>query len=290
MHIRCWGVLYLIAGWLSFASLFSPAVGAEFRPALPGYQYSFPRDHNSHPEFATEWWYYTGHLTSRDGRKWGYQLTWFRTALAPEIKRKSKWATRDIMFAHFALTDENGKRFFFTDKIGRANIGLSKADAKSLTPRIWCENWKLQFSGKKGEFQAFEAKGVSDALGTKATTFAINLNVHSSKPPVINGINGVSQKSTGVGRASHYYSYTDLDSKGTITVGDEKFEVTGKSWLDREWGSSQLAKNQVGWDWFSLRLSDGRQLMLYRIFGNTHREKWPLTSFKITRFQYSNIR
>jgi predicted secreted hydrolase len=265
MRIYLRSVFHLIVSGFSCVSLISPVLATEFRPALPGYQYSFPRDHNAHPEFATEWWYYTGHLKSRDGRKWGYQLTWFRTALAPEVKRKSKWATRDIMFAHFALTDEKGKRFFFTDQIGRANIGLNRADTNSKTPRIWCGNWKLQFSGKKGEFQSFQAKGISDATDTKGLGFSINLKVHSSKPPVINGVNGVSQKSAGRGRASHYYSYTDLQSSGTISVGNETLQVTGKSWLDREWGSSQLAQNQVGWDWFSLRLSDGRQLMLYRL-------------------------
>ena len=239
--------------------------GAKFRQAVPPYRYEFPRDHNAHPQFATEWWYYTGHLTSENGRKFGYQLTWFRTAIAPAIRRKSKWATRDILFAHFAITDETGQKFYFTDTIGRSNLGICGADTNSKTPRIWCNDWVLQFSGPRGQTQTLRARGNSDARGTKGAEMALSLRVSTTENEVLNGVNGVSQKSAGVGRASHYYSYTDLAASGTLQIGRETFRVRGTSWLDREWGSSQMAPSQVGWDWFSLRLSDGRQLMLYQL-------------------------
>ncbi len=241
------------------------ASAAPFRPALPGYQFQFPRDHGAHPEFATEWWYYTGHLKAADGRKFGYQMTWFRTALVPTITRKSAWATRDIIFCHFALTDENGRKFFFSDRIGRSGLGVSGASSTGKPPRIWSGDWNLQFGGKTGDSQKFSASAISDATGTKGRNFALQLSQTALKPLVINGQNGVSQKSAGRGQASHYYSFTRLQTRGILTLGTEKLAVTGQSWFDHEFGSSQLAKNQIGWDWFSLQLDDGRELMLYRL-------------------------
>ena len=241
------------------------ARAAEFKLAVPPYSYAFPRDHNSHPAYATEWWYYTGHLQSKGGRKFGYQLTWFRTALAPSIDRKSAWAARDVMFAHFALTDESGQKFYFTDRIGRANLGLNGADANSKTPRIWCGDWVLKFNGKTGETQTIRARGTSDARATNGQDFALNLNQIALKPPVVHGENGVSQKSQGRGRASHYYSFTRLKTSGTLVIGNERLSVTGQSWFDHEFGSNQMDASQVGWDWFSLQFTNGRELMVYRL-------------------------
>ncbi|MBW3634907.1 MAG: carotenoid 1,2-hydratase [Armatimonadetes bacterium] len=245
--------------------LISPAQGAPFRLALPPYTFQFPRDHGSHPQFATEWWYYTGHLTSKDGRRFGYQLTWFRTALAPQIKRKSAWATRDVMFAHFALTDERGQRFFFSDRIARGNLGLAGAQSGARVPRVWVENWNLQFGGKSGERQSLRAVAKSDATGTQGQNFALDLQQFALKPPAIQGERGVSQKSAGRGRASHYYSFTRLQTRGILSLGGERLEVAGQSWFDHEFGSNQMSANQTGWDWFSLQLDDGRELMLYRL-------------------------
>ena len=241
------------------------ADAAEFKLAVPPYTYAFPRDHNSHPAYATEWWYYTGHLQSQNGRKFGYQLTWFRTALAPSINRQSQWAARDLMFAHFALTDENGNKFYFTDRIGRANLGLNGADTNSASPRIWCGDWVLRFGGKSGETQQLRARGKSDANATKSQSFALDLKQVALKSPTIHGERGVSQKSAGRGRASHYYSYTRLKTSGTLVVGNQRLSVTGQSWFDHEFGSNQMDASQVGWDWFSLQFADGRELMVYRL-------------------------
>jgi len=256
--------------WLVFFAVCTPLFGApahsaSFRPALPGYKFQFPRDHGSHPQFATEWWYYTGHLQASDGRRFGYQMTWFRTALAPKIERKSAWATRDVIFCHFALTDENGRKFLFSDRIGRANLGLSGATNGAKLPRIYSGDWALQFGGKSGERQSFFASATSDAKETVGQKFALDLTQIALKAPVVHGQNGVSQKSAGRGQASHYYSFTRLGTRGVLTLGTEKLAVTGQSWFDHEFGSSQLSKNQVGWDWFSLQLNDGRELMLYRL-------------------------
>ena len=243
----------------------SSHAATQFKLALPPYAYQFPRDHNSHPAYATEWWYYTGHLQTKDGRKFGYQLTWFRTALAPSIDRTSQWAARDLMFAHFALTDERGQKFYFTDRIGRANLGLNGADSASANPRIWCGDWVLKFNGKSGEKQTIRARGQSDAKPTNGQSFALNLDQIALKAPTIHGENGVSQKSAGRGRASHYYSYTRLQTSGTLVIGNERLRVTGQSWFDHEFGSNQMDDSQVGWDWFSLQFTDGRELMVYRL-------------------------
>lgn len=233
-----------------------------FRPALPGYAFQFPRDHGSHPEYQTEWWYYTGHLRAKDGHRFGYQLTFFRTALAPSLAgRTSKWAVRDIVFAHFALSDIDGKRFYNTDRISRAALQLAGADrAGAKSPHVWIDNWALRFSGKNGETQNLRAAG-----DDKGAAFAITLAQRALKPPIIHGASGVSQKSPGAGHASHYYSFTRLATRGTVRLGNEVFAVTGQSWFDHEFGSNQMSKEQIGWDWFSLQLADGRDLMLYQL-------------------------
>ena len=238
------------------------AQAASFRAALPGYKFQFPRDHGSHPAYQTEWWYYTGHLKSKTGRGFGYQLTFFRTALTPSLKgRTSQWAIRDVIFAHFALTDINGKRFFNTDRINRTALKMAGADqAGTKSPRIWIQDWQMRFEGANGERQTLRAQGEADE-----TNFAIVLQQRALKAPVIHGQNGVSQKSAGYGRASHYYSLTRLQSTGSVTIGNETFQVTGQSWFDHEFGSNQMDQSQVGWDWFSLQLDDGRELMLYQL-------------------------
>ena len=276
--------------FLLFCFIFSAQ--AAFRPALPGYKFQFPRDHGSHGEYQTEWWYYTGHLKSKTGRRFGYQLTFFRTALAPDLKnRTSKWAVRDVIFAHFALTDINGKKFFNTDRINRAALNMAGADkAGTKSPRIWIDNWQMRFEGASGEKQTLRATGEAND-----TSFSIDFNQRALKKPIIHGQNGVSQKSAGAGRASHYYSFTRLQSSGTIKIGSETFAVTGQSWFDHEFGSNQMDKNQIGWDWFSLQLNDGRELMLYQLRLQNNRietlssgtlvdKRWHFAPFETERF------
>lgn len=265
---RCWALGALLGATAANARLASaaPAAAASvFRLALPGYKFEFPRAHGSHPAYSTEWWYYTGHLRARDGRRFGYQLTWFRTALSPAIRRASRWATRDVFFAHCALTDENGRRFFFSDRIARGNLGLAGAQSDVPAPRVWIGPWELHFGGARGERQSLRARAQSDERATQGQSFAFDLTQQALKVPVIQGENGVSQKAAGRGRASHYYSFTRLQTRGTLTLNGEKLSVEGQSWFDHEFGSNQLSADQVGWDWFSLQLSDGRELMLYRL-------------------------
>ena len=142
---------------------------------------------------------------------------------------------------------------------------MNGADFNSKTPRIWCGDWVLHFGGKSGQTQTTRARGQSDARATNGQNFALDLRQIALKAPVIQGENGVSQKSAGRGRASHYYSYTRLQTSGTLVVGNQRLKVTGQSWFDHEYGSNQMDASQVGWDWFSLQLNDGRELMVYRL-------------------------
>ncbi|BBM88013.1 lipocalin-like domain-containing protein [Candidatus Uabimicrobium amorphum] len=224
-----------------------------FSRADKPYAFSFPRDEGPHPDFQTEWWYYTGNLTTKDGRRFGYQFTIFRRAISPKLeKRNSPWYTNQIYFAHFAVSNIQEQSFLHSERFSRGAMGLAGAELDPL--RIWIENWSI----------THHADG-SVHLDAVAKDFAIDLVLHSQKPRVLNGDRGLSQKSSAKGNASYYYSRTRLITSGTISVAKEKYAVNGLSWLDREWSTSVLGKDQQGWDWFSIQLEDGREIMLYEL-------------------------
>ena len=241
------------AAWLLSGTSADRTSATEFRPALPGYQFRFPHDHGTHNDFQTEWWYYTGHLRAADGKTFGYQLTFFRRAAAPETaaRNPSRWAIRHLYFAHFAVTDEGGRRFHFTEKISRAGIGKAGAEAGRLA--VWIEDWRVQAAGDAHVLQA-QAEGI-----------ALRLRLTPEKPLVIHGADGISRKGEGPGESSHYYSFTRMRTEGTLTLGGTSLPVAGLSWMDHEFGSNQLGSEQVGWDWFSLQLADSTELMVYQI-------------------------
>lgn len=225
----------------------------EFQPARPGWTYRFPRDHGAHKEFQTEWWYYNGHLWDARGRAFGYQLTFFRVGLTRErpAPQASRWRAREVILAHLAVTDRQGKRFRFREKAGRANLGLAGAETDRY--RVWIENW-----------QAEERAGVQ-VLQAGDSSLGLDFTLSPATPPIVHGFQGISQKGEGIGRASHYYSLTRIPTKGRLRIGAETLAVTGLSWMDHEFGSNQLQPHQVGWDWFALQLTEPLDLMLYQI-------------------------
>lgn len=254
---RITAILWLLGLWLRPNNTIA-APQAAFQLAVPGYRYQFPRDHAAHPAYATEWWYYTGHLQATNGQRFGYELTFFRVGLLPQLTgRTSHWATRDVILAHFALTDESSNKFFYTDRASRAVLGL--AGAAVPTPHVWLGDWVARFA-PHGDQQSLRASGQSGG-----TDFALSLTQHPLKPLILHGAGGVSQKAAGLGHASHYYSFTRLATRGVVRLGNTRYAVTGQSWFDHEFGSNQLGKDQAGWDWFSMQLEDGRELMLYRM-------------------------
>jgi len=235
--------------------LWSPAVAAEssYRQALPGYVYQFPRDFYAHEDFRIEWWYYTGNLEDADGRRFGYQLTFFRVGLTNDSKKtnSSKWQVGQIYFSHLTVSDFKDKKFHFFERINRKGLGLAGADADRL--HVWNEDWILTENNQAHHLMAREA-GVG-----------LDLQLKPLKKLVIHGQNGVSQKGDQPGNASHYISYTRMATQGALFLKGKKYEVTGTSWMDHEFSSNQLNSEQVGWDWFSVKLDNGSEIMLYLI-------------------------
>ncbi|HLZ91974.1 MAG TPA: lipocalin-like domain-containing protein [Candidatus Acidoferrum sp.] len=230
---------------------FAVVTSAQYRDALPGYRYQFPRDHFNHPDFQTEWWYYTGNVKSAAGRRFGFELTFFRQVIDRRSPDTGPWDVRDLYLANLALSDLDGRTFLHAERTNRAGPGI--AGANIAEDRIWNGNWEVRWQGAEQVLQATDER------------FALRLTMQSAKPPVIQGQNGVSQKGKSRGRASHYISLTRLDIKGAVQLAGTTFEVTGTAWMDHEFFTHQLDDYQVGWDWMSVQLQDNTELMLYHI-------------------------
>ena len=240
---------------LTVADALGGAADPGFARATAPRPFIFPADHGPHPGFRTEWWYYTGNLHTTSGRRFGYQLTFFRFTLAPDrVPRASRWGTNEIFMAHFTITDVEGKGFFAAERFSRAALGLAGAGGNSLALHL--EDWS-----------AIALPGESFGMNLNAGSGdeAIHLRLEAAGPVMLNGEGGLSRKGREPGNASYYYSIPRLATSGTIRVNGEEFSVTGLSWLDREWGTTALEPNQDGWDWFGLQLADGRALMFYRL-------------------------
>lgn len=223
---------------------------AGFARAVAARPLSFPEDHGPHPDFRTEWWYYTGNLRTAAGRHLGFQLTFFRVALAPvSDPRASEWATRQLYFAHFAITDSAGKRFHAFRRVSRAALGLAGASAAPF--RVWVEDWSAEGEGATARLRASDGE------------VALDLQVTAAKPVVLQGDRGLSRKGPDPGNASFYYSFTRMPARGVVRLGAETLEVSGEAWMDREWSTSALGPGVEGWDWFALQLDDGREVMFY---------------------------
>ena len=218
---------------------------------------SFPADAGPHPDYQTEWWYYTGNLDSADGRHFGYQFTIFRRATVPpaqRVARNSDWTADQVYLAHFALTDVAGRRYQAFERLSRGGAGL--AGAASPPYHVWLEDWQVQQVGDDPAVTRIQAR---------AGDVALDLTLTDRKGLVLHGKDGYSQKGPDPGNASIYTSLTRLESAGTVTVAGQRFQVSGLSWKDQEYSTSALAPDQVGWDWFALQLDDGSELKTFHI-------------------------
>jgi predicted secreted hydrolase len=236
---------------LAAAFLLLSPLAAQYRTAVPGYRFEFPRDYFDHPDFQTEWWYYTGNLKSANGHHFGFELTFFRQAASRDPARAATWDVRDIYLTQLALSDLDSQEFYHSERINRAGPGIAGVSAS--TARIWNGNWQIQWQGSDQNLQAIEKQ------------FQLHLALHPEKPPVLQGENGVSQKSEGAGHASYYFSLTRLTATGQLELNGKPLEVSGLAWMDHEFFTQQLEQDQVGWDWLSLQLEDKTELMLFRI-------------------------
>jgi predicted secreted hydrolase len=243
---------------LAVSAALGPGDASGFARALAPRVFSFPADFGPHPDFRTEWWYYTGNLESAAGRHFGFQLTFFRTALAPPAEGDaapgSAWSTRQLYLAHFAVTDTAGRRFHAWSHLERAALGLAGARAHPF--RVWLDDWSAESDAPDG---------LPVRLRAAEGSVAIDLTLASDRPVVLQGDRGLSRKGPEPGNASYYYSRTRMTARGTVRAGAEAVPVAGLAWMDREWSTSALGPDLVGWDWIALQLDDGRDVMVYRL-------------------------
>jgi predicted secreted hydrolase len=238
------------------SELLSSEDDSGFETAIAPRPFVFPADHGPHPGFRNEWWYVTGNLDGDGGRRFGFELTIFRFALTPAIpSAESNWRSNQVYIAHFAVTDADGERFYTAERYSRAALGLAGAAADPF--RVWIDDWEI----------AATEQGQPEQWRLRATDpeFALDVTLTAAKPPVLNGVGGLSRKSAEPGNASYYYSITRWLAEGLLRLGGDEFRVSGSSWLDREWSTSALGADQLGWDWFALQLSDGSELMFYNL-------------------------
>ncbi len=253
----------VIVAVIVLAAAASPSGESGWRQAEAGHDWSFPRDHWAHPGYGIEWWYFTGHLESvaQPARSFGYQFTIFRIGLVPGPRAAgSDWDASHLLMGHAAVTDKDRGEHRFSELLYRDAPLLAEFKvypeqpiARSRAPVGTDGEWTLAWNG-----QGFDFAAVDDLRG-----LAFDLTTRPLKPRVFQGPGGLSRKADAPGAASLYYSFPRLHAEGRLTLDGESWEVRGESWMDMEFSSSQLTEDQVGWDWFSLQLADGRELMLF---------------------------
>ena len=231
-----------------------PVLAANWQLALPGYKYDFPRDHFNHPDYKTEWWYYTGNVHTADGHRFGFELTFFRQGVNVSPQDSGVWNPEQVYLAHLALSDIDGQRFYHRERLNRAGPGL--AGISLPDGRYWNGNWMVQWTSPSNDTQVLEA--VCDQ-------FSLSLQLKPQKRPVIHGRNGVSQKGPDKGDSSHYISFSRIGAEGQLTFGATVYKVDGLAWMDHEFFTQAANQSLAGWDWFAIQLDNNEELMLYRL-------------------------
>lgn len=273
MNWRVLILLLLIGLVLLFGiSLYEPASGAAlsahtrleappqdasgFARAIERWDWRFPQDHGAHPEFQTEWWYYTGNVATDKGRRFGYQFTIFRRAISPRAQATdSEFRANDIYMAHFTMSDIADEDFYHDVRYARGGAGLAGAAIEPFY-RVWLEDWEVLAEDDNANKLHISAAGDG---------FAIDLRLYQMKRPALQGDRGLSPKSAEIGNASYYYSLTRLLTEGGITIGGNTYDVSGQSWMDHEFSTSALGDKARGWDWFGLIFDDNTELMVGQI-------------------------
>jgi len=231
----------------------------QWQPALLGYRYEFPRDHFNHPDYQTEWWYYTGNLRAQNGHRFGFELTFFRQGVRLSSQQAAEsaatWRPDQIYLAHLALSDIDGQEFFHTERLNRAGPGLAGSSLEQQ--RYWNGNWQVRWLSLIPGEQALQAV---------CARFTLRLSLKPAKPLVIHGKDGISAKGPLVGEASHYLSFTRLSASGELSGwNDHSYSLAGVAWMDHEFFSDTTDDTLAGWDWFAIQLNNNEEVMLYRL-------------------------
>ena len=239
--------------WLTRRSLLLASLGAGAAAwALPARTLQFPRDFGSHPELRTEWWYVTGHAEA-GSRSFGFQLTFFRSRIDGAQDMKSAFAARQLIFAHAAVTDLEGRRLWHDQRTARAGFGV--ASASELDTAVKLRDWTLVRSAEDGSYRA----------RLPADGFALDLQFRPTQPVLLQGSAGLSRKGPDASQASYYYSEPQLATRGSLNVQGQRFDIDGTAWLDHEWSEALLHPEAVGWDWIGMNLDNGAALTAFRL-------------------------
>lgn len=238
-------------------SLTAPDVNLDnFARAVEPYDWNFPEDFGAHPDFLTEWWYYTGNVATEDGRRFGYQFTIFRRAITPDdTQTASEWRTNQVYLVHFTVSDIDANNFYHDQRFSRGGAGLAGATVDPVY-RVWVEDWEILAQNEDASLVTIQAE---------SDDFSINLTLEQTKEPALQGDAGLSQKSDEIGNASYYYTLSRLLTTGEITINDEVFTVSGNTWKDHEFSTSALGTGAQGWDWFGLIFDNNTELMIGQI-------------------------
>lgn len=242
--------------WASVMAVPIAAAGlvasAPYPVVHPGPVLAFPRDHGAHPAFRTEWWYTTGWLRTAGGETLGFQVTFFRTRPRVDAANPSRFAPRQVLFAHAALSQAGAGGLLHGERAARQGFGL--AGARTGDADVTIRDWRLRRS-PDGRW----------ATRVAAKEFGFALTFAPTQPPLRQGQGGYSRKGPRPEQASYYYSVPHLRVSGRVQRAGKPVAVTGEAWLDREWSSNYLAPDAQGWDWTGLNLDDGSALMAFRI-------------------------
>ena len=264
-------LILLLAGALSAQE--PPSKADTWSLAVPGWKYEFPRDHGPHRDFKTEWWYATGNLLDAQGHEYGFQLTFFRQGIHPGEKpqKGSRFRVNELPFAHFAFTDVSGHTFRSFQRSARGAFGEAGfgAPTGAVGRMAWMKDWSLE----QVAIGSFQLK--ASETGDRGEVRSVDLVLTQDRQPLLHGHDGISPKSSKPGHASHYYSLTRMKASGSVMVNGVSHQVNGLVWFDHEWSTNQLEPEETGWDWSGLHLSNGDDLMIFRI-----RDRSGQTSFR----------
>lgn len=250
----------------------SHAGEATYPDVVPGYTITFPRDEGSHPQFRTEWWYVTGWLQDERGEWRGFQVTFFRSRPGFDEENPSRFAAKQMLFAHAAISDPRRGKLLRGEKVARAGFGLAEAATDRLDVSI--DDWSLRAAGA----QTYRTQ-------VDAEEFSLQLELEPTQTPLLQGQAGFSQKGPQPLSASYYYSFPHLRVTGRVHIGREVLRVNGSAWLDHEWSSAIMDEQAKGWDWVGVNLADGSALMAFRMRDASGGNHWAAATWRAAQSQ-----